>query len=227
LNENRALDFTAVQGFDEQRNEFSQLDKSGFTNDALGFNGNATVLLNSIRNVSQRRLLSFMGRVRYGYLDRYLIEATARADGASVFSENNKWGYFPAVSVAWKMHNEPFMQGLEAVNEMKLRVSYGNTGYQGINPLESLGVADDVPYVFGGETVAGSTPSSRLPNPNLQWETTTTLNAGVDFRLFNNLFEGTFEYYKSNTKDLLLDRSIAGTTGFDVMRFNAGEDRKS
>lgn len=223
INENHALDLTAVQAFDEQRNEYTQLDKSGFANDALGFNGNATVLLNSRRDVSQRRLLSYLGRLRYGYLDRYLLEATARADGASVFAENNKWGFFPAVSLAWKMQNEPFMQGLDAINEMKFRVSYGSTGNQGIDPLESLGVADDVPYVFGGETVAGATPSSRLPNPNLKWETTNTFNAGVDFRLFNNLFEGTFEYYKANTTDLLLDRSIAGTTGFNVMRFNAGE----
>lgn len=223
INENHTLDFTAVQAFDEQRNEYTQLDKSGFTNDALGYNGNATTLLNNIRNVSQRRLLSFLGRVRYGYLDRYLLEATARADGASVFAENNKWGFFPAVSVAWKMHNEPFMQNLDAINEMKIRVSYGATGNQGINPLESLGVADDLPYVFGDQTVAGATASSRLPNPNLKWETTTTLNTGVDFRLFNNLFEGTVEYYKANTTDLLLDRSIAGTTGFNVIRFNAGE----
>ena len=223
LNENHVLDLTAVQAFDQQREEYSQLDKSGFTNDALGFNGDATVLLNSRRDVTQRRLLSYLGRLRYGYLDRYLLEATARADGASVFAENNKWGFFPAVSAAWKMHNEPFMQGLDAINEMKFRVSYGTTGNQGIDPLESLGVADDEPYVFGGETVSGATPSSRLPNPNLKWETTNTFNAGVDFRLFNNLFEGTFEYYKANTTDLLLDRSIAGTTGFNVMRFNAGE----
>lgn len=223
IHEDHTLDLTAVQAFDEQRNEYTQIDKSGFTNDALGYNGNATTLLNNPRNVSQRRLLSFLGRVRYGYLDRYLLEATARADGASVFAENNKWGFFPAVSVAWKMHNEPFMQGLDAINEMKLRISYGATGNQGINPLESLGVADDLPYVFGDQTVGGATASSRLPNPNLKWETTTTLNTGVDFRLFNNLFEGTFEYYKANTTDLLLDRSIAGTTGFNVIRFNAGE----
>ncbi|HET8737913.1 MAG TPA: TonB-dependent receptor [Pricia sp.] len=223
INENHSLDLTAVQAFDEQRNEYTQLDKSGFTNDALGFNGNATVLLNNIRNVSQRRLLSFLGRVRYGYLDRYLLEATARADGASVFAENNKWGFFPAASLAWKMHDEPFLQNVDAVDEMKLRVSYGTTGNQGIDPLESLGVADDLPYVFGDQTVAGATASSRLPNPNLKWETTTTLNTGIDFRLFNNLFEGTFEYYKANTNDLLLDRVIAGTTGFSVIRFNVGE----
>ncbi len=223
IHENHTLDLTAVQAFDEQRNEYTQIDKSGFTNDALGYNGNATTLLNNPREVSQRRLLSFLGRVRYGYLDRYLLEATARADGASVFAENNKWGFFPAVSVAWKMQNEPFLQNVDAINELKLRVSYGATGNQGINPLESLGVADDLPYVFGDQTVGGATASSRLPNPNLKWETTTTLNTGVDFRLFNNLFEGTFEYYKANTTDLLLDRSIAGTTGFNVIRFNAGE----
>jgi TonB-linked SusC/RagA family outer membrane protein len=223
INDKHSLDLTAVQAFDERRTEYTQLDKSGFTNDALRFNGNATELLNNVRNVSQRRLLSFLGRVRYGYLDRYLLEATARADGASVFAENNKWGFFPAVSLAWKMHMEPFMQDIDAINEMKFRVSYGATGNQGINPLESLGVADNLPYVFGDETVAGATASSRLPNPDLKWETTTTLNAGVDFRLFNNFFQGTFEYYKANTTDLLLDRAIAGTTGFNVIRFNSGE----
>jgi len=223
INDQHSLDLTAVQAFDERRTEYTQLDKSGFTNDALRFNGNATELLNNVRDVSQRRLLSFLGRVRYGYMDKYLLEATARADGASVFAENNKWGFFPAVSLAWKMHMEPFMQDIDAINEMKFRVSYGATGNQGINPLESLGVADDLPYVFGDETVAGATASSRLPNPDLKWETTTTLNAGVDFRLFNNLFQGTFEYYKANTTDLLLDRAIAGTTGFNVIRFNSGE----
>lgn len=223
LNEKHDLNLTAVQAFDEQGDEYTQIDKSGFTNDALGFNGNATTLLNNQRDVSQRRLLSFLGRVRYGYLDRYLLEATARADGASVFSEDNKWGFFPAASVAWKIHNEPFLQNVDAINEMKLRVSYGATGNQGINSLESLGVADNLPYIFSGETVGGSTASSRLPNPDLKWETTTTFNSGLDFRLFNNFFEGTVEYYKANTTDLLLDRSISGITGFNVIRFNVGE----
>ena len=223
LNEDHNLDITAVQAFDEQQNEYTQIDKSGFTNDALTYNGNATTLLANPRNVSRRRLLSFLGRVRYSYLDRYLLEATARADGASVFAENNKWGYFPAVSFAWKAHQESFLEDVDAINELKFRVSYGATGNQGINPLESLGVAEDRPYVFGGQTVGGATASSRLPNPDLKWETTTTFNAGVDFRLFNNLFTGTVEYYKANTTDLLLDRSIAGTTGFNVIRFNVGE----
>ncbi|MFT6334496.1 MAG: TonB-linked SusC/RagA family outer membrane protein [Saprospiraceae bacterium] len=220
---NHSIDFTAVQAFDEQKNEFTQIEKSGFTNDALSYNGDATNLLGNPRNVSKRRLLSYLGRVRYDYMDRYLVEFTARADGASVFSENNKWGFFPAASAAWKVHLEPFMENITQVDELKMRVSYGATGNQGINSLETLGKADDIPYIFGNNTVSGATASSRLPNPNLKWETTRTFNAGVDFRLFKNFFEGTIEYYYAKTSDLLLDRAIAGTTGFNVIRFNVGE----
>ena len=223
INDNHSLDITAVQAFDQQRDEFSQIEKAGFGNDALGYNGIATKLLSDERDVSQRRLLSFMGRVRYAYLDKYLIEATARADGASVFAENNKWGYFPAASFAWKIHKESFLENVKSINELKYRISYGATGNQGINSLESLGIADDIPYVFGGVTVTGATASSRLPNPNLKWETTKTFNTGLDFRLFGNFFQGTVEFYKANTTDLLLDRSIAGNTGFAVTRFNIGE----
>ena len=223
IGENHSIDFTAVQAFDEQKTEFTQIEKSGFTNDALTYNGDATTLLSNARDVSKRRLLSYLGRIRYDYLDRYLLEVTARADGASVFSEDNKWGFFPAASAAWKVHLEPFMADQNTVDELKLRVSYGATGNQGINSLETLGKADDIPYVFGDETVSGATAASRLPNPNLKWETTRTFNIGTDFRLFGNFFEGTVEYYYAKTSDLLLDRAIAGTTGFDVIRFNVGE----
>ncbi len=223
LGDGHDIDFTAVQAFDEQRTEFTKIEKSGFTNDALAFNGDATSLLSNARDVSKRRLLSYLGRVRYAFLDRYLVEVTARADGASVFSEDNKWGFFPAASAAWKVHLEPFMADITAVDELKVRVSYGTTGNQGINSLETLGKADDIPYVFGDQTISGATAASRLPNPNLKWETTTTFNIGADFRLFGNFFLGTIEYYHANTRDLLLDRAIAGTTGFDVIRFNVGE----
>ena len=223
IGEDHSIDFTAVQAFDEQTNEFTQIQKSGFTNDALSYNGDATNLLGNTRDVSKRRLLSYLGRVRYDYLDRYLVEVTARADGASVFSEDNKWGFFPAASAAWKVHLEPFMADITEVDELKIRLSYGATGNQGINSLETLGKADDIPYVFGDQTISGATASSRLPNPDLRWETTRTFNAGVDFRLFGNFFEGTVEYYYAKTSDLLLDRAIAGTTGFNVIRFNVGE----
>jgi len=214
------LDFTGVHSYDEQNFKYNQLDKSDFVNDALGYNGLASTLLNNSRDVWRRRVLSFMGRVRYSFQDKYLLEMTTRADGASVFSDNNKWGFFPALSAAYKVDQD---LNIDRIDQLKVRVSYGSTGNQGINPLESLGVANYNPYTFGDQTVSGSSASSRLRNPNLQWETTTTLNAGVDFGLFSNRIRGTVEFYKSNTKDLLLDRKLASSSGYNVTRFNVGE----
>ena len=214
------LDFTGVHAYDEQNFKYNQLDKSDFVNDALTYNGLASELLSNGRYVWRRRSLSFMGRVRYSFLDKYLLEATTRADGASVFSENNKWGFFPAISVAYKAEED---LNSESIDQLKFRLSYGVTGNQGINSLESLGVADYNPYTFGSTTVSGSTASSRLRNPGLKWESTTTLNAGIDFGFFTNKIRGTLEYYKSNTTDLLLDRQLNPSSGYSVTRFNVGE----
>ena len=160
-NETHNLDFTGVHSYDEQNFKYNQLDKSDFVNDALGYNGLASNLLNNSRDVWRRRVLSFMGRIRYSFQDKYLLEMTTRADGASVFSDNNKWGLFPALSAAYKLDQD---LNLDSVDQLKIRLSYGSTGNQGINPLESLGVANYNPYTFGDTTVSGSTASSRLRN---------------------------------------------------------------
>ncbi|WP_020570936.1 SusC/RagA family TonB-linked outer membrane protein [Neolewinella persica] len=227
INKNNVLDFLFVQATNQRNNEESSITKSGFPNDALGFNGNASEIRGTTRDVSRRRLVSFLGRARYNLKNRYLLTLTMRADGSSVFSENNKWGYFPAAAVAWKMHEESFLSDSKAITQLKLRVSYGATGNEGINPSESLGLADDLPYTFGGTSAGGFAPLSRLPNPNLKWETTTTLNTGIDFGLWNNRLKGSAEYYRSSTTDFLLDRVLAGTTGFEVTRFNIGEVENS
>lgn len=214
------LDFTGVHAYDETNFKYNQLDKSDFVNDALGYNGLASELLNNSRDVRKRRLLSYLGRARYSYKDKYLVELTTRADGSSVFAENNKWGFFPAASVAYKAEED---LNIDAIDQLKVRLSYGATGNQGIMSEESLGVAEYNPYVFGNTVVSGSSSSSRLRNPGLKWETTTTLNAGLDFGFFGNRFRGTIEYYKTNTSDLLLDRQLASSTGFTNTRFNVGE----
>lgn len=219
-NDLHKLDFTGVHAFDQQDFKFNELVKSDFVNDALLYNGLASELLSNSRDVWRRRVLSFMGRFRYSFQNKYLMEFTTRADGASVFSEDNKWGFFPAVSFAYKVEED---LNLDYVNQLKLRLSYGATGNQGINPLESLGVANYNPYVFGNSTVSGSSASSRLRNPSLKWETTTTFNTGLDFGIFDNRLRGTFEYYTANTTDLLLDRQLASSTGYNVTRFNVGE----
>ena len=152
------------------------------------------------------------------------VTGTTRADGASVFAENNKWGYFPAASIAYKAEEDI---NSDFVDQLKFRLSYGLTGNQGINSNESLGVAEYKPYVFGTDVVGGSASSSRLRNPDLKWESTATLNAGIDFGFFTNKLRGTFEYYKTNTTDLLLDRSLNPSTGYTVTRFNVGELQNS
>ena len=223
-NDIHSLDITGVHAYDEQNFKFNQIDKSDFVNDALGYNGLASELLNNNRNVSRRRSLSFMGRARYSYMDKYLLEATTRADGASVFAANNKWGYFPAVSVAYKAEEDI---NSDMVDQLKLRLSYGITGNQGVDPLESLGVANYNPYIFGTTTVSGSSASSRLRNPALKWESTATLNVGIDFGFFTNKLRGSLEYYKTNTTDLLLDRQLNPSSGYSVTRFNVGELQNS
>ncbi len=223
INDRNQLDFTFVQATNQRNQEETSLTKSGFPNDALGFNGNATDLQSTSRDVTRRRLVSFLGRARYNLNNRYLLTLTMRADGSSVFATNNKWGYFPAAALAWKVHQEPWLADSRVVTQLKARISYGATGNEGINPSESLGVADDLPYQFGGRTVGGFAPLSRLPNPNLKWETTTTLNVGVDFGFWNNRLSGSVETYRASTTDFLLDRLLAGTSGFNVTRFNIGE----
>ncbi len=233
INDDNKLDFTFVHAVNQRGTTVNRTRTSGFANDNLGFNGIPTVFLtprNSANNrdipgreVDRRRLVSFLGRARYGLLDKYLFNFSVRADASSVFAQDNKWGYFPAAAFAWKIHNEAFLDDSESINEMKLRISYGSTGNEGINSLESLGVADAQAYVFDGVTTGGFAASNRLPNPDLKWETTQTFNIGLDFGLFNNMFTGTLEYYKANTNDLLLDRAVPGITGFSVTRFNVGE----
>ncbi|KJF45100.1 membrane protein [Draconibacterium sediminis] len=223
ISKKHKLDFTFVQAVNQRNNWEKSITKENFTNDYLGFNGNASVLADATRDVSERKMLSFMGRARYNALDRYLFTFTARADASSVFAENNKWGFFPAAAVAWKVHEESFLKESEAVNMLKLRLSYGDTGNEGIKPSQSLGVAGYLPYVFGGVATGGNAALTRLPNPELKWETTTSLNLGVDFGILNNLFIGTIEWYKSNTHDLLLDRILSGVSGYSVTRFNIGE----
>ncbi|MEW4923691.1 TonB-dependent receptor [Algibacter sp. 2305UL17-15] len=224
INEDHGLDFTFVHAINERRTEETEITKSGFANDALSFNGDATAVVGEpTRDVEERKLVSFMGRVRYNLLDKYLFTLTARADGSTVFAENNKWGYFPAAAFAWKMHEESFLKDSQVINQMKFRLSYGDTGNEGIDPRQSLGVAGALPYVFGGVSTGGFAGIERLPNPNLKWETTRALNVGLDFGVIKNRLTGTLEYYKTNTTDLLFDRDLSGTSGYTVTRFNIGE----
>ncbi|WP_445731342.1 SusC/RagA family TonB-linked outer membrane protein [Mariniflexile sp.] len=228
INDNNRMDVTFVQSINQRNSSRTTTDATGFGNDVLGYDGISGALsFKTERNEEQYRLSSFLGRIRYTLMDKYLLTLTGRKDGASVFSENNKWGFFPAASFAWQMHKESFLNNVESINELKLRISYGSVGNQSLDPYTTLGVVDNFPYIFGGAIVGGNLPGTVLPNPNLTWETSTTYNIGLDYGLFKNRLRGSAEYYNTKTTDLLTDISLGGNSGFSSMITNGGETKNS
>ncbi|HMP30175.1 MAG TPA: SusC/RagA family TonB-linked outer membrane protein, partial [Saprospiraceae bacterium] len=228
FNKDNRLDLTFVHSVNQR--DFSRTTSNGtnFSNDLLGFNGISNALnYQTSRDQNRRRLLGYLGRVRYNLMDKYLVTFTARQDGSSVFAENQKWGFFPAAAFAWKAQNESFLQNVKAINELKVRMSYGSVGNEAISPFQTLGLVTNYPYIFGNNLVGGNLPGNVLPNPNLSWETSTTFNTGIDFGLFKNFFTGSIDYYKTRTTDLLTNVPLGGTSGFTSTITNGGETENS
>lgn len=226
INNNHKVDVTLVQSVNQRNTSKTSSTGTGFGSDVLGYDGiSNSLIFKTARVEEQYRLASFLGRLRYNIRDKYLFTFTARQDGASVFAESKKWGFFPAASFAWQMHKEKFLQNISAINQLKLRLSYGTVGNQSLDPYTTLGVVGNTPYVFGTAIVAGALPGTVLPNPNLTWETSATFNTGLDFGLLNNRITGTIEYYQTKTTDLLTDITLGGTSGFSSMITNGGESQ--
>lgn len=166
-------------------------------------------------------LKSWMGRVMYEYDGRYMFSATIRGDGSSRLAPGYQWNIYNAFSAGWNVANEAFLKDSQYVNNLKLRFGYGGTANQAVSPYTTLGQLSTTPYNFGSAYAMGYYVS-RLPNPKLGWENSETFNYGLDFGLFNNRVTGTFEYYVTNTKDLLLDVNLPFTSGADRTLSNVG-----
>ncbi|GAB2465736.1 SusC/RagA family TonB-linked outer membrane protein [Hymenobacter qilianensis] len=169
------------------------------------------------------RLLSGFGRVTYSYDDRYLFTGTFRADGSSKYRPGNRWGYFPGASLAWRISRESFFQDIEAVSDLKLRLSYGKAGNNRIADFlgEQLFSAGSAPYSINNSIVLGSAATS-LANPNLKWESTTSRNIGVDLALLDNRVQFTADAYYNTTSDLLINRTIPAFLGYTSQTQNIG-----
>ena len=169
------------------------------------------------------KLLSYFGRVNYNYQDKYLLSATFRADASSKFAEQNRWGYFPSVAVAWRISAEPFMASTKNwLTDLKLRMSYGTAGNNNIPVGQLVQVYENKATSWVNGISNYWAPSKIMANPDLKWETTITRNIGLDFTLFNGRFNGTFEAYFNTTKDLLIGFPVSGT-GYDSQYRNLGE----
>ncbi|MBT8397541.1 MAG: TonB-dependent receptor, partial [Gemmatimonadetes bacterium] len=165
----------------------------------------------------EHNLLSAFARVNYTYDNRYILNGSIRSDGSSRFGQDNKWGTFMALSAAWQITNETFMDGLDFLTDLKLRASYGETGNEAIGDFQFLGLYGTSNY---GDT-PGTAPSN-LPNPGLKWETTTEWNIGLDGSLFSDRVGFGLDVYKKGTDDLLLNRPVTSTSGFTSVLANVG-----
>ncbi len=167
--------------------------------------------------------MSLFSRMSYSYMDKYLFSANVRADGASKFSESNRWGYFPSGSFAWRIKKEKFLEKVDAISDMKLRLGYGQVGNNRINDYLYLSTYNNNGsyfYGFGGQTVYGYSSAS-LVNPNLLWESTVSRNVGLDITLFKRL-NVTLDVYNNSSKNLLLNVPIASTYGYSTQLQNIG-----
>jgi len=167
-------------------------------------------------------LMSVMGRVMYSYDNRYMISATVRSDASSRLAPEHQWHTYPAVSVGWNIARESFMQKIAAINNLKLRVGFGQTSNQSINPYATLGLLSTRPYNFGPTNYATGYYVSQLPNPNLGWEFSKTVNFGLDFSILKNRLSGTIEYYVTKTEDILLNLTLPLTSGVTNIASNVG-----
>jgi len=208
---------------DDARSNFAFASSGFISNQIPTLNAGIVTAGNSLQ--SQWTLASGIARVQYNYMGRYLLTASMRADGSSKFGSNNRWGYFPSVSAGWRLSDEPFFKTSNLISDLKLRASYGLTGNFKIPNYGALGSLSYYAYVFGGgsnTTLNGAAPSSQ-PNPDLSWEKTAQTNLGADGSLFRNKLTFSFDYYNSNTTDLLLNVPVPLSTGFSTELVNIGK----
>ncbi len=219
------LTFTAVAEQQFSKFNSSNIRASDFLIDQTGISNLGGANLRELSSDAQERVLnSYLGRINYVFARKYMLTASYRADGSSVFGKNNKWGYFPSASVAWKASEEDFIQNLNLFSNLKVRASWGITGNQAISPYQTLArISSGSNYPYnGGEGTDLGFFIANAQNPNLKWESTTQTNFGLDFGLFHGRLNVTADYYKKVTNDLLLARTLPGYTGFSSIIDNIG-----
>jgi TonB-dependent starch-binding outer membrane protein SusC len=224
FNPNHKIDAMAAFEIFHYNFEDFQNEVVGFENQTTGVNNisaGTSVNLYSTQRYTNNRL-SYLGRVNYTLFKRYLLTASIRADGSDKFGANNRWGYFPSAAFAWKVTDEKFMKKLKSsISNLKLRLSYGETGNERIPAYTYLAQLSPTFYASNNNLVFGLAPSL-LANPDLKWEVTNQFNAGIDLGLFKNRVTFSADVYKKITTDLLLDAPIPAQIGYNKQWQNIG-----
>ncbi|WP_169788146.1 SusC/RagA family TonB-linked outer membrane protein [Rufibacter tibetensis] len=210
---------TFLAGSSTEQNTIDQtfVTGEGFPSERFRYISSASRVNAGSNSITPYALLSYFGRANMNFLDRYLVGVNFRADGSTRFGENNRFGYFPSVSVGWRVLEESFIPEISALSELKLRASYGVTGNQEIGNFSYL-------TLFGPGSYADNpgTAFTQIGNPDLKWEETTQLNIGADLGLFNNRVTLAADYYIKKTDDLLYSRPIPTQNGLGSYTSNIG-----
>ena len=219
---------TGVYSYENNNSGSNSLSASGFPNDFLGYYS-AAQAESRIPSYGYDRtaLLSNMARVNYSYDERYLLTLTGRRDGASVFGEQTKWGFFPSAAIGWNIINEKFFPWKVTFSDLKLRTSYGRNGNQAINSFATISRLTSANLVGAGSTTLPGYVPNVLGQDDLGWESTNTVNVGLDFGILNNRITGSANYSKQNTFDLLLNRRISPIYAVSTITQNIGKTQNN
>ena len=214
---------TALYSFEENESTTNRLNARGFPHDFLKWYAapQATTVTPEF-TFDESVLISQMLRLNYSYDSRYLLTLTTRRDGYSGFGSKSKWGIFPSLALGWNLAKEAFFPLDNLFNELKIRASYGLNGNQAVNSYETISRLGSYDIVANQATLPGYIPAS-LGQDNLGWESSKTLNLGIDFGILQNRITGDINFYKTNTTDLLLDRTISPLHGVTSITQNIGE----
>lgn len=222
------LGVTLLQSIQDERYEKSYIEVSNIPNDASLYHNIGLSIADSPdaygTDLTRRKLMSWMGRVNYTLEDKYILTATGRFDGSSVLAPGNKWDFFPSFAVAWKVHQEAFMAGLEVFDELKVRAGYGKTGNSAVEPYSTSGSLAKTRALLNNTAAYGFRPD-QLPNPSLKWENTAQVDVGIDFSLLGGRLSGSLDLYHQRTSDLIMDRQLPTVSGFGVIQENVGKTR--
>ncbi len=228
LGTNHRIDATGLYSVQQERTERDSMQVTGLPYEHQKFfdlgSGLKPDWLGS--GLTAWAMQSFMARVNYTFKDRYLLTVTSRLDGSSRLAPGRKYGLFPSVAVAWRLSEEGLIRRSRFFSDLKLRASYGLTGNTAIDPYQTEGSLSRTMYSFLDQPAVGFRPG-RLPNPNLRWEKTGQMDVGLEFTMLNNRLSGSIDYYRADTRDLLMDRQLPPTSGYSSILQNVGATRNT
>lgn len=223
---NHSFGATFLESIQQEKYESSRISVLNLPYESqMWYNVGSSPTISAVSsNYTKWQLASYMGRINYSFKDKYLLTASARYDGASRLAPGKKWVMFPSAALAWRINEEGFMKDNSIFSNLKLRAGYGITGNSAIDPYKTAGNLGYARYNFGSTNMMAFY-QNEMPNPDLKWEKTKQYNAGLDFGILKGRVSGVIDVYLQNTSDLLMDRQLPQTSGFNSVVYNIGKTR--